>query len=79
MGAVDSEETKCSFAGDPYGKEFVVGGYMHVANVISRKVNAFFSIVDCSRICFVVDVKVEVLLVYREDEGIIFFYRIQAL
>ena len=79
LGTVYSEEAKCPLAGDTNGKEFIVIGYLHVTNIVSRKILAIISIVYFSRICFVVDVKVEVLLVYCEDKGIIIFYCHQTL
>ena len=56
LGTVDTEETECSLAWDTDGEELVVPGDRHVTDVFFYEIDSFFSIVNCSRICFVMDV-----------------------
>ena len=79
LGAVDSKEAKCSMAGNANSKELVVCSDLHVTDFVPLELTAILTIINCSRISFVVDVKIEVRLVYRHNEGIVIFDRHQAL
>ena len=52
---------------------------MHIADIVSEEVLAVVSVVDCSRVCFVLNIDVEVLSVYGNEIGLVLFDRSQAL